>query len=43
MATGKPQGVGAMAPGDTVRIEIETVGTPQLQVAEHDAVAPRPC
>ena len=27
---------------DAVRIEIEKVGAMQLQVAEHDAVSPRP-
>lgn len=42
IATGTPQGVGAMAPGDTVRIEIEKVGAMQLQVAEHDDISPRP-
>ena len=42
IATGTPQGVGAMAPGDTVRIEIEKVGAMQLQVAEHGDISPRP-
>jgi 2-keto-4-pentenoate hydratase/2-oxohepta-3-ene-1,7-dioic acid hydratase in catechol pathway len=42
IATGTPGGVGAMAPGDTVRIEIERVGTMSLRVTEQDDVAPRP-
>jgi 2-keto-4-pentenoate hydratase/2-oxohepta-3-ene-1,7-dioic acid hydratase in catechol pathway len=42
IATGTPQGVGAMVPGDTVRIEIEKVGSMRLRVAEHEAVSPRP-
>jgi 2-keto-4-pentenoate hydratase/2-oxohepta-3-ene-1,7-dioic acid hydratase in catechol pathway len=42
IASGTPSGVGAMKPGDVVRIEIERVGTMQLEVAEREAVAPRP-
>lgn len=42
IASGTPSGVGAMAPGDVVRIEIERVGSMSVRVAERETVAPRP-
>jgi 2-keto-4-pentenoate hydratase/2-oxohepta-3-ene-1,7-dioic acid hydratase in catechol pathway len=42
IATGTPEGVGPIKPGDQVRIEIERVGEMTLQVVEADTVAPRP-
>ncbi len=41
IATGTPEGVGPFAPGDTVRIAIESVGDMTLKVAERDVAAPR--
>jgi 2-keto-4-pentenoate hydratase/2-oxohepta-3-ene-1,7-dioic acid hydratase in catechol pathway len=41
LATGTPEGVGPMISGDTVRIEIERVGSMVVKVAEHSQVAPR--
>lgn len=41
IATGTPEGVGPMLPGDTVRIEIERVGSMSINVAEHADVSPR--
>lgn len=42
IATGTPEGVGPMEPGDVVRIEIEKVGSMSVKVAQRSAVAPRP-
>lgn len=42
IATGTPEGVGPIAAGDKVRIEIERVGQMTLPVVEADVVAPRP-
>lgn len=42
IATGTPEGVGQFVPGDTVRIEIESVGSMTLAVTEHQVQAPRP-
>lgn len=41
IATGTPEGVGPFAPGDTVTIEIESVGRMSLSVRERETVAPR--
>lgn len=41
IATGTPEGVGPFAPGDTVRIAIESVGDMTLKIAEREVVAPR--
>ena len=41
IATGTPQGVGPIKPGDSVRIAIETVGDMTLKVVEADVDAPR--
>jgi 2-keto-4-pentenoate hydratase/2-oxohepta-3-ene-1,7-dioic acid hydratase in catechol pathway len=41
IATGTPEGVGPFAPGDTVRIAIESVGDMSLSVRENDKAAPR--
>lgn len=41
IATGTPEGVGPIAPGDRVRIEIERVGEMTLTVIEADDYAPR--
>jgi 2-keto-4-pentenoate hydratase/2-oxohepta-3-ene-1,7-dioic acid hydratase in catechol pathway len=41
IATGTPEGVGQIKPGDTVRIEIEKVGTLTLPVKEADEPSPR--
>lgn len=41
IATGTPEGVGPIAPGDTVRIEIEQVGAMSLPVRHAEAHAPR--
>ncbi|WP_171915992.1 fumarylacetoacetate hydrolase family protein [Paraburkholderia xenovorans] len=42
IASGTPEGVGPIQPGDALRIELETVGSMSLQVKECDARAPRP-
>lgn len=42
LATGTPEGVGPMLPGDRIRIEIEGVGGMTLPVRECEHVAPRP-
>lgn len=42
IATGTPEGVGPIADGDVVRIEIEKVGSMTVNVAQRSAVAPRP-
>jgi 2-keto-4-pentenoate hydratase/2-oxohepta-3-ene-1,7-dioic acid hydratase in catechol pathway len=42
IASGTPEGVGPIAPGDVVKIEIESVGTMTLDVRECDERAPRP-
>jgi len=42
IATGTPEGVGPIAPGDTVRIAIDSVGDMSLQVRENEVRAPRP-
>ncbi len=42
IASGTPEGVGPVAPGDSITIELEKVGAMTLQVREADAVAPRP-
>lgn len=42
IATGTPEGVGPFAPGDEVRIEIESVGGMTLPVRECEARSPRP-
>ncbi|HSW18182.1 MAG TPA: fumarylacetoacetate hydrolase family protein [Ramlibacter sp.] len=42
IASGTPEGVGPIAPGDEVRIEIESVGSMTLAVREHEQRAPRP-
>jgi len=41
IATGTPEGVGPIKPGDVVRIAIERVGDMTLRVAEADEYAPR--
>ena len=41
IATGTPEGVGPVAPGDEVRIEIASVGSMTLPVREHAQVSPR--
>ena len=41
IATGTPEGVGPFAPGDTVRIAIESVGDMSLPVRENEVRAPR--
>jgi 2-keto-4-pentenoate hydratase/2-oxohepta-3-ene-1,7-dioic acid hydratase in catechol pathway len=41
IASGTPEGVGPMAPGDTVRIEIESVGDMTVTVREHPQASPR--
>jgi 2-keto-4-pentenoate hydratase/2-oxohepta-3-ene-1,7-dioic acid hydratase in catechol pathway len=41
IATGTPQGVGPFQPGDTVKIEIESVGSMSLPVRELAGKAPR--
>ncbi len=41
IASGTPEGVGPIAPGDLVRIEIESVGTMTLSVQQHAQRAPR--
>ncbi|QHE84175.1 fumarylacetoacetate hydrolase family protein [Hydrogenophaga sp. BPS33] len=42
IASGTPEGVGPIEPGDEVRIEIESVGAMTLSVREHAQRAPRP-
>lgn len=42
IASGTPEGVGPVAPGDSITIELERVGRMTLTVREADAVAPRP-
>ncbi len=42
IASGTPEGVGPLVPGDEVRIEIESVGAMTLAVREHAERAPRP-
>ncbi|MEO9231553.1 MAG: fumarylacetoacetate hydrolase family protein [Devosia sp.] len=42
IASGTPEGVGPFAPGDEVRIEIESVGSMSLTVRECEARSPRP-
>jgi len=42
IATGTPEGVGPLAVGDKVRIEIEAVGSMALAVGECEQRAPRP-
>ena len=41
IASGTPEGVGPMLPGDVVTIEIEQVGRMSLHVIEAAQVAPR--
>jgi 2-keto-4-pentenoate hydratase/2-oxohepta-3-ene-1,7-dioic acid hydratase in catechol pathway len=41
IATGTPEGVGPFAPGDTVRIAIDSVGDMTLPVRENEVRAPR--
>lgn len=41
IATGTPEGVGPIKPGDAVRIAIERVGDMTLRVAEAEEYAPR--
>lgn len=41
IATGTPAGVGAFAPGDTVRIAIENVGDMTLSVRQAESASPR--
>ena len=41
IATGTPEGVGPILPGDTVRMAIESVGEMTLSVEEADKAAPR--
>lgn len=41
IATGTPEGVGPFAPGDRVRIAIESIGEMSLTVTQADARAPR--
>lgn len=41
IASGTPEGVGPFAPGDEVRIEIESVGSMSLPVRECEARSPR--
>jgi 2-keto-4-pentenoate hydratase/2-oxohepta-3-ene-1,7-dioic acid hydratase in catechol pathway len=41
IASGTPEGVGPIAPGDTVRIGIESVGEMTLPVREAEAFSPR--
>ena len=41
IATGTPEGVGPFAPGDTVRIAIESVGEMTVPVSENEDRAPR--
>jgi 2-keto-4-pentenoate hydratase/2-oxohepta-3-ene-1,7-dioic acid hydratase in catechol pathway len=41
IASGTPEGVGPVSPGDEVRIEIEQVGAMTLPVRECEAVSPR--
>ena len=42
IASGTPEGVGPFAPGDQVRIEIESIGSMTLAVRECEHQAPRP-
>lgn len=42
IATGTPEGVGPFQAGDTVKIEIEAVGSMTLPVREHSHRSPRP-
>lgn len=42
IATGTPDGVGPFQPGDTVKIEIESVGSMTLSVREQAEKSPRP-
>ncbi len=42
IASGTPDGVGPIAPGDRVRIEIESIGSMTLEVRECERQAPRP-
>lgn len=42
IASGTPEGVGPVAPGDTITIELERVGAMTLRVREAASVAPRP-
>ena len=42
IASGTPEGVGPFAPGDQVRIEIESIGSMTLAVRECERQAPRP-
>lgn len=41
IATGTPEGVGPFAPGDNVRIAIESIGDMTLTVRQNDTVSPR--
>lgn len=41
IATGTPEGVGPFAPGDRVKIAIESIGEMSLTVVQADACAPR--
>jgi 2-keto-4-pentenoate hydratase/2-oxohepta-3-ene-1,7-dioic acid hydratase in catechol pathway len=41
IATGTPEGVGAVQPGDTVTMEIEKLGKLEVQVREADTYAPK--
>lgn len=41
IATGTPEGVGPFAPGDTLRIAIQSVGDMRLSVRENETVSPR--
>ena len=42
IATGTPDGVGPFSSGDTLRIEIEKVGSMRFNVNEYDKKSPRP-
>lgn len=41
IATGTPEGVGPFAPGDTVRIAIESIGDMSLSVRQNEKLSPR--
>jgi len=41
IATGTPEGVGPLVPGDTVKIAIESVGEMTLEVRQAERRAPR--
>ena len=41
IASGTPEGVGPIAPGDVVRIELEKVGSMSLPVTERDSISPK--